>query len=111
MAPVIEGDTKAPFSIDTTPRCREGRYSIPWITPLTPDAYLIMLSVKLGGIKYHFLSHGITRPWIKPRSPGTLANTLTNNNNNDNIYIYIYIYIYIFVEVKKEIKSESMKKS
>ena len=43
------GDQKAPFSIATTPRCKGGRYSFPWIAPL----YLISLSGKLGGIKYH----------------------------------------------------------
>ena len=31
-----EGDPKAPFSIATTPRCREECYSIPWIAPLYP---------------------------------------------------------------------------
>ena len=31
---LVEGDLKAPFSIATTPRCKEGRYSIPWIAPL-----------------------------------------------------------------------------
>ena len=31
MATVIEGDQKAPFSIATTPRCRGGCYSFPWI--------------------------------------------------------------------------------
>ena len=30
------GDLKAPFSIATTPKCREGRYSFPWIAPLYP---------------------------------------------------------------------------
>ena len=35
-----------------------------------------MLIVKQGGIKYHFLAIGMTRPGIKPRSPGPLANTL-----------------------------------
>ena len=33
---IVEGDPKAPFSIATTPRCRGGRYSIPWIAPLYP---------------------------------------------------------------------------
>ena len=33
---LIEGDQKAPFSIATTPKCRGGRYSIPWIAPLYP---------------------------------------------------------------------------
>ena len=52
--PFVDGEPKAPFSIATTPRFMEGHYSIPWIAPLYP--YFIMLSVKEGGIKYHFLS-------------------------------------------------------
>ena len=51
---VVEGDQKAPFSIATTLRCRGGRYSFPSIAPLHLDTYLILLSVKQGGIKYHF---------------------------------------------------------
>ena len=47
------GDLKASFSIATTPRCRGGLYSIPWLLHFTPDPYLIMLNVKQGGIKYH----------------------------------------------------------
>ena len=27
LATLVEGDPKAPFSITTTPKCREGRYS------------------------------------------------------------------------------------
>ena len=51
-----EGYPKALFLIDTTAWCREGRYSISWISPLFLDSYLIMLSVKQDGIKYHFLN-------------------------------------------------------
>ena len=36
FATVVEGDQKAPFSVDTTPRCREGCYSFPWIGPFYP---------------------------------------------------------------------------
>ena len=36
MATVVEGDPKTPFSIATTPRSIEGRYSIPCIAPLYP---------------------------------------------------------------------------
>ena len=36
LATIVEGDPNAPFSIATTPRCRGGRYSIPWIAPLYP---------------------------------------------------------------------------
>ena len=31
---LVEGDPKALFPIATTPKCRGGRYSIPWIAPL-----------------------------------------------------------------------------
>ena len=33
---VVEGYSKAPFLIATTPRCRGGHYSFPWIAPLYP---------------------------------------------------------------------------
>ena len=70
LSPFVEDDQKAPFSVATKPRCRRGRYSFPWI------AYLILLSVKQGGIKYHvFKVFGMTQPGIEPRSPGPLANT------------------------------------
>ena len=36
LATVVGGDTKAPFSVATTPRCRGWRYSIPWIALLYP---------------------------------------------------------------------------
>ena len=56
LATAVEGDPSAPFSIANAERCREGRYSFTWIAPLYPWSYLIKLSVKQGGIKYHFLS-------------------------------------------------------
>ena len=65
LTTLVEGDPKAPFSIATIPRCKEGRYSIPWIAPLYPWSYLIVLSAKQGGIKYHFLSlkYNSTEDW------------------------------------------------
>ena len=36
LATIVEGDPKAPFSEATTPRCRGGRYSFPWMAPLYP---------------------------------------------------------------------------
>ena len=47
-----------------------------------------MLSVKQGGIKYHFWVFGMTRPGIEPRFPGPLANTLTIMPISDKIYMY-----------------------
>ena len=34
LTTVIEGDPKTPILIDTTPRCRGGCYTFPWIAPL-----------------------------------------------------------------------------
>ena len=59
----IDGDQKAPFSIDTTTRCRGARYSFPWLFLFTLDPYFIMLNVKQGGIKYHFLSRWYDSTW------------------------------------------------
>ena len=56
LATVVEGDPKDPFSIATTLRCREGCYPFPWLLHFTLGPYLIRISVKQGGIKYHFLS-------------------------------------------------------
>ena len=55
LTTVVEGDPKAPFSLGITTKCRRGRFSFPWIAPLYPWS-VSWLSVKQGGIKYHFLS-------------------------------------------------------
>ena len=66
----------APFSIDTTPRCWGGRTPFLGLLHFTLDTYLIMLSVKQGGNKYHFLKvFRMIRPGIEPRSPRPLANS------------------------------------
>ena len=77
---------KAPFSIATAPRCR-GRYSFPGLIYFTLDPYLIMLSVKQGGIKYHFLNLWYDSTWDW---------TQVSRVNGEHSHIYIYIYIYIF---------------
>ena len=42
------------FSIATTPRCRRGATLFRGLLHFTLDAYLTLLNVKQGGIKYHF---------------------------------------------------------
>ena len=54
LATLVKGDPKTPFTIATTSSCRRGHYSFPRLLHLTLDPYLIMLSVKQGGIKCHF---------------------------------------------------------
>ena len=64
VATVVEGDPKGPFPIATTPRCRGwGATPFPGLHHFTLDPYLIMLSVKQGDIKYHFLSFWYDFTW------------------------------------------------
>ena len=89
---MVEGNPKTPFSITNTPRCKGGRYSFPWMAPLTLDLDLIMLSVKQGGIKHHFLwggDFGMTQPGIEPWSPRPLV--------NNNVLYYMLITEYLFI--------------
>ena len=60
---VVEGDPKAPFSIAVG----EGATLFPILHHFTLDSYLIMLSVKQGSIKYHFLSlwYDLTWDWTQ----------------------------------------------
>ena len=51
---LAEGHPNSPFLIATTPRFREGDTPFPGLLHFTLDPYLILLSVKQGGIKYHF---------------------------------------------------------
>ena len=54
LAPLVESDPKAPFSIATRPRSRGGATPSPGLLHFTLDPYLIILSVKQCGIKYHW---------------------------------------------------------
>ena len=54
LATVIKGDQKAPFSVTTRRGVREGATPFPGLLHFTLDTYLILQSVKQGGIKYHF---------------------------------------------------------
>ena len=76
LATIVEGDPKAPFRYLLHQGVGEGATPFPGLLHFTLDPYLIMLSVKQGGIKYlFFLVFGMTRPGIEPRSPRPLANT------------------------------------
>ena len=72
---VVLGDPKVCFSIATTPKCREGRYSFPSIASLILDPYFIVLSLNKQASSKIFLVLGMIRPRIEPRSLGPLANT------------------------------------
>ena len=63
LATVVEGKSKAPFSIATRQRCGEGT-PFPGLLHFTLDLYLIMLSVKQGSIKYHFFCLWYDPTWV-----------------------------------------------
>ena len=76
LATIVEGDLKAPFSIATTPRYREGRYSFPGL--LHYPWSFIMLNVKQSGIKYHFFESLV---WLDLRlNPSLLDHWQTLNS-------------------------------
>ena len=52
----MEGSSKAPYSIVTTPRYMGGHHFLPCFFPLTLDSYLIILSVRQAEINYYFFS-------------------------------------------------------
>ena len=74
---VIEGDQKASFSIVTTPRCRGGCYSFPWIAPLYPWNVHYIAECSARRYQVPFLKSLV---WLdlglNPGSPRPLANTL-----------------------------------
>ena len=56
LATIVEGDPKAPFAIATTRGIGKSTTPFAGLLHFTLDPYIILLSVKQGGIKYHFLS-------------------------------------------------------
>ena len=98
MLTLVEGNPKAPFSIVTTPRSRGECYSFPGLLHFTLDPYLIMLSVKQGGIKYHFfeslvwfdlgLNPGLPDHWWTLYS---LGQYIWINKMSTNYFLYIKI--------------------
>ena len=72
LATIVKGYQRAPFSIATTPKCRGGHYSFPWIAPLYPR-YTPYISKEVSNTIFKVF--GMTGPGIGPRSPRSLANT------------------------------------
>ena len=78
---VVQSDPKAPLAIATTPRSRGGRDPFPGLLHFTLDAYLIMLSVKQGGIKHQYFSlwYDLARDWTPvSRTIGEHSNHYAN---------------------------------
>ena len=76
LVTVFKGNPEAPFSVATTRGVRKGDTPFPGLLHFTLDTYIVMLSVKQVGIKYHFLSLWYDSTWDGTQVSGPLANTL-----------------------------------
>ena len=95
LATIVEGNPKAPFSIATTPRCRGGRYSFPGLLYFTLDPYLIMLSVKQRGIKYHFLSLWYDSTWDWTQ----VSRAIGEHSNRWSNVLSFFFFLHLFIVV------------
>ena len=97
LATLVEGVQKAPFPIATTPRCRRGRNSFPWITPLYPWYVPYNAECKARRHQVPFLSlwYDSTSDWTQvSRAIGKHANHYANG---PVVYMYICIHIYMYI--------------
>ena len=104
LATLVEGDTKAPFSIATTPKWREARDSFPWITPLYSRYVLYTAESQARRYQVPFLKSWVWRDLgSNPGLPGFNIYIYIYTHTCIYIYIYIYvsyIYIYIYIYIR-----------
>ena len=92
---VVKGDPNTPFPIATIPKRSGGRYSFPWITPLTLDLYLIMQRInKRHQVPFLNLLNDSTLDWT-PVSWASGEHSIMIMSRNIYIYIYIFIPLYL----------------
>ena len=102
LATFVAGDLKAPFSIATTSRCRDRRYSIPRIASLCPWYLPYNAVLSKAASSTIFWVFGMTLPGIEPWSPGPLANTLLIRPMTQlfliSLFFHTVLWIWIFFE-------------
>ena len=82
--------SRLPFRLLLHERVREDATPFYGLLHFTLDPYLIVLSVKQGGIKYHFLSLWYDSTWDWTPICRTIGEHSTDYANGPVIYIYIY---------------------
>ena len=78
---------------------KEGAAPFPGLHQFTLDTYLILLSVKKEVSSINFKVFGMTRPGIKPNSPGLLATLYPFIYMYICMRIYIYFYEYMHIHI------------
>ena len=91
MAAIVKGDSKASFSLATTPSFGKGATPFPGLLHFT---YLIMLSVKQEGTNYYFLSFWDDSTWGWTLVSRAIVYTIAV------IYIQFIQYIYVYISDK-----------
>ena len=81
MATVVEGDQKAPFLIATTPRCRGGRYSFPWIASLYPWSFTYIAECWARRYQVPFLKFWYDATWDWTQVFRTIGKLSTHKAN------------------------------
>ena len=76
LATLVEGDSKAPFSIATTPTVGEGSTPFPGLLHFTLDSTLYCWVLSMEASSTIFKVFGMMRPGIERMSPKSVANTL-----------------------------------
>ena len=88
---LVEVNLKPPFLIAIALRYWGWCYFFPLIIPITLDLYLLMLSIKQRGIKYHFLSL-----WYESTWDWTLVSWTSGEHSNDYANGLVHIYLIFF---------------
>ena len=93
MATIVESDSKSPFRYLLHQGVGEGATPFPGLLHFTLDLYLIMLSVKQGGIKYYGLSLSYDSTWDWTQLSKAIGEHYSiyrkNNSKNENL-LYFY---------------------
>ena len=93
LVTVVESNLKAPFTIASYSKVYQ-RVRLLSLLHFTFDTYLIILSVKQGGIKYYFLSLWYDNLGL---NPGLTGHWWTLYLLSQYIYFCVFVYIYMCI--------------
>ena len=94
---VVDGNSKAPFSTATTPRCRGERSSFSWISSLYQ--WWLPYNAKRYA-RWHQVSYSETLVWLDlGLKPSLTVPWWTFYPLSQYIYTYIYVHIYLYIHI------------
>ena len=96
---VVESEPNASFQELLHQYIGEGTTPFLGLFHITLDTYLIMLSVKQGGIKCHFLSLRYDSTWDWT----SVFRAIDEHSTRPMCWRYIYIYIYLYICPRRDL--------